>query len=67
MSERITEYSNEAQIHTWATFVCKSCKVGFQVESINALGMVRAAIKCPFCQSNDLEQIEWRVMHNDDK
>lgn len=42
-------------VHIWTTLVCKFCKAGFQVESINAIGKLKKNdLYCPFCLSTDV-------------
>lgn len=47
-------------IHSWTTFICQNenCRIGFQIESINALGNLKTKIRCPLCYSSDVKELE---------
>lgn len=53
--ERVKQ--KNALIHDWATFLCRTCNVGFQIEAINTIGDMGSQITCPLCQSNDVRRI----------
>ncbi len=44
----------------WATFVCQNenCRIGFQIEGINAIGSLKTKIKCPLCYSSNVKSLE---------
>ena len=46
---------------SWTTLICE-CGIGFQVESINALGLevgsMKGKISCPFCQSKNVKRLD---------